>query len=420
MSTARRFSLVTGLLGCFAPFMLAAQETQTDQQAQIERGEYLAKAADCLACHVTEDGEPYAGGVEFKLPFGSLYSPNITPDEETGIGTWSDEDFVNAMQKGVGKGGKHYYPAFPYTSYTLMSREEILAIKAYLFSLEPVHQPNRENDISFPFNQRWGMTFWNWLFLDDERFQPDPERSEEWNRGAYLVQGPGHCGECHTPRNLFQAKDASKELAGTTIQGWRAWNITSDEESGIGAWPDEALASYLSEGHAKGYGLAGGPMAEAVNHSLRYLTDEDIQAIVTYLKDVPPQDSDVTRPPEKTLADEVPTDNPHSLGLKVFADACASCHRWDGDGRQTPHAALSGLRTVNDPEGLNLVRILIEGGKLHTGNTGNTGDSAASMPSFIEGYSNEEIASVSNFVLSHFGHVEGQLEAETIEDRLEE
>ncbi|MHB0777544.1 c-type cytochrome [Halomonas sp. WWR20] len=413
MKTARRLALIAGLLGCAAG-MASAQPSQENGQSLIERGEYLTRAADCLACHVTEEGKPYAGGVAFELPFGTLYSPNITPDEETGIGTWSDDDFVNAMQKGVGKDGKHYYPAFPYTSYTLMSRDEILAIKAYLFSLEPIHQPNRENDIGFPFNQRWGMMFWNWLFNDDERFEPDPAQSDEWNRGAYLVQGPGHCGECHTPRNLFQATDDAKALAGTTIQGWRAWNITGDPESGIGAWPDEALAAYLATGHAEGYGLAGGPMAEAVNHSLRHLSESDIQAIVTYLKSVPAQPSDVTRPPERELASGVPADTAHPLGLKVFADACASCHLWDGSGRQGPYAALRGLRTVNDPQGTNLVRILIEGGELHTE------QGEASMPSFDEGYSDEELAAVSNFVLSHFGSVEGKLDAETLAERRQE
>ena len=183
------FNTALGLVaGCLASTVYASDT------APMSKGEYLTRAADCVACHVVPGGKPYAGGLEFKLPFGSLYSPNITPDKETGIGNWTDDEFVDALQKGVGKDGKHYYPAFPYTSYTLMPREDILAIKGYLFSLEPVKQAPPENKIGFPFNQRWGMMFWNAIFASNERFVPDSKQSAEWNRGAYLVQGPGHCG----------------------------------------------------------------------------------------------------------------------------------------------------------------------------------------------------------------------------------
>ncbi len=214
-------NLRTCLRGVFGLSLLplaAVAQTAPADQTLIERGEYLARAGDCLACHVVEGGRPYAGGLPIEMPFGTLYSTNITPDKETGIGNWSDDDFVKAMQQGVGPDGQHYYPAFPYTSFTLMPREDILAIKAYLFSLEPVRQQNPENDLRFPFDQRWGMALWNLLFLDDKRFEPDPAQSEQWNRGRYLVEGPGHCAECHSPRNLFQARSGSKHLAGAEIQ----------------------------------------------------------------------------------------------------------------------------------------------------------------------------------------------------------
>lgn len=403
--TVLRLALGAVLLGCAPPALTASAGSEL-----IQRGEYLARAADCVACHVSEGGRPYAGGLPFKLPFGTLYSPNITPDRKTGIGSWSDDDFVSALQRGVGKDGKHYYPAFPYASYTLMPREDILAIKAYLFSLDPVHQPNRENEIGFPFNQRWGIALWNLFFNSDERFEPDPKQSAEWNRGAYLVQGPGHCGECHTPRNLFQARKGGKSLAGAEIQGWRAWNITSDRRSGVGGWPDEALASYLSSGHAEGYGVAGGPMAEAVNHSLRYLTAEDIYAMVVYLKSVPPQESDIARPPRNQLAASAPGgDNP--LGEKVYADACASCHRWDGSGNQTPYATLYGLRTVNDPQGMNLMQAILHGSKLHTV------EGEHAMPGFAAIYSDAELAAVGNFVIGRFGTTPGQLTAAEVAKR---
>ena len=400
-----------GLLGAALAMTAAGAPAQETDPALIARGEYLTRAADCLACHITEGGKPYAGGLPVKMPFGTLYSTNITPDKETGIGNWSDDEFVEAMQQGVGPDGKHYYPAFPYTSYTLMPREDILAIKAYLFSLEPVAQPNRENDIGFPFNQRWGIALWNLLFLDDERFEPDAGQSEQWNRGAYLVEGPGHCGECHTPRHLLQARSGSRALGGATIQGWAAWNITGDEQSGIGNWPDEALASYLATGVAPGYGVAGGPMAEVVNHSLRHLTAEDIQAMVVYLKSVPGQPAEVKRPENKALANEPPADSRHPLGQKLFADACASCHQWDGSGRQSDYASLRGLRTLNDPQGLNLVQVILNGDALH----GPSGHHL--MPAFSRHFNDREVSALSNFMLAHFGSQPGDLTPEAIAER---
>ncbi|WP_028238556.1 c-type cytochrome [Stutzerimonas azotifigens] len=407
-------NLRTCLRGVFGLSLLplaAVAQTAPADQTLIERGEYLARAGDCLACHVVEGGRPYAGGLPIEMPFGTLYSTNITPDKETGIGNWSDDDFVKAMQQGVGPDGQHYYPAFPYTSFTLMPREDILAIKAYLFSLEPVRQQNPENDLRFPFDQRWGMALWNLLFLDDERFEPDPAQSEQWNRGRYLVEGPGHCAECHSPRNLFQARSGSKHLAGAEIQGWNAWNITADEEAGIGAWPDEALARYLRTGVAEGYGVAGGPMAEVVNHSLRHLTEADIDAMVVYLKTVEPQPADIGRPAPRELAAEVPAETAHPLGRKLFADACASCHQWDGSGRQTPYAALRGLRTVHDADGRNLLRILLDGGHLEGP------DGHHLMPAFNRHFDDRELSDLGNFVLSHFGATEGRLTPEGVAER---
>ena len=395
----KHFHAVLGLLiGCFALPSVAAEATV------VSKGEYLARAADCVACHVVPGGKPYAGGLKFKLPFGSLYSPNITPDKETGIGDWSDDDFVNAVQRGVGKEGKHYYPAFPYTSYTLMSREDILAIKSYLFSLEPVSQRPPENTIGFPFNQRWGMMFWNWIFASDERFVADSRQSTEWNRGAYLVQGPGHCGECHTPRNLFQAMDSGKPLAGAELGNWQAYNISSDRQHGIGAWPEEALISYLSKGYAPGYGGAGGPMADAVEHSLRYLEPADIKAIAVFLKSTAPQAQGVTRP-ALLLNDEALQ---KGQGMKLFNDTCVACHLLDGSGRQSPAGGLVGLKTVNDPAGRNLIATLLEG------HTPNAARADQRMPYFAQSYNDVELAAISNFVLRRFGQSKGDIKPEDI------
>lgn len=389
----KTFNYALALLG--AAFALSAQAADP---TLISKGEYLTRAADCVACHLAPGGKPFAGGLSFKLPFGTLYSPNITPDKETGIGNWTDDDFVSALQKGVGKDGKHYYPAFPYTSYTAMSREDILAIKAYLFSLDPINQKPPENDLSFPFNQRWGMVFWNAVFASNERFVPDSKQSPEWNRGAYLVQGPGHCGECHTPRNIFQAMSTGNSLAGAELGNWRAYNISSDNQHGIGAWPQEALVSYLGQGYAPGYGGAGGPMADAVEHSLRYLDPADLKAIAVYLKSTPARSDGVARP-----AAQINDQASSPLGHKLFTDACAACHRLDGSGNQSPVAMLMGLKTVNDATGTNLIATLLEG------HSPSAVRADQRMPNFARAYNDTELAAVSTFVLRRFGQSNGEI-----------
>src|SRR6202163_1054695 len=251
-----------------------------------ERGEYLTRAADCAACHTAKDGIPFAGGRAFVLPFGTLYSTNITPDAETGIGNYTDANFLDAVHKGIGRGNTKLYPAMPYASYTYMSNADALAIKAYLFTLKPLHARAPPNTLVFPFNQRSLMSIWSVLFNPDTRYEPNVERSAEWNRGAYLAEAMGHCGECHTPRNLLFGLNNRQKFAGTVQAGWRAYNITSDRSSGVGAWSDADLIHYLSMGHADGRGTASGPMGEAVDESLSHLQPTDIAALVAYVRSV--------------------------------------------------------------------------------------------------------------------------------------
>ncbi len=219
---------------------------------QVKRGEYLARAADCLVCHTASGGADYAGGLAIPLPFGTLYTTNITPDKDTGIGNYSDQDFLDALRRGRRRDGTHLYPAMPYTSYTYMTDADGLAIKAYLFSLPAVHATAPDNTFAFPFNQRWLMVFWSTLFNADARFAPNSDRSPEWNRGAYIAEALAHCGECHTPRNLGLALDNGKKFAGAVTAGWHAFNITSDQGSGIGGWSDDEVFAYLATGHALG------------------------------------------------------------------------------------------------------------------------------------------------------------------------
>src|SRR5580658_6674949 len=234
----------------------------------VERGEYLTRAADCVVCHTAEGGVAFAGGRAFVLPFGTMYSTNITPDVDTGIGSYTDENFLDALHKGIGRNNTRLYPAMPYASYTYMSDADALAIKAYLFSLKPVHAPAPVNSMVFPFNQRSLMAVWSMFFNPQKRYQPNIDRSASWNRGAYLVEAMEHCGECHTPRNLLLALNNREKFSGAVQAGWRAYNITPDRRSGVGSWSDAELIHYLSIGHADGRGSASGPMGEAVDASL--------------------------------------------------------------------------------------------------------------------------------------------------------
>ena len=372
------------------------------------RGEYLARAADCIGCHKTARGKPFAGGLAFKLPVGTLYSTNITPDKETGIGEWTDEEFVKAMHEGVDRNGTRLYPAFPYSAYTLLTRNDVLAIKAYLFTLKPVHYRPPENDMMFPFNQRSLMGLWSMLYNPAQRFQPHIDRPPMWNRGAYLVEALGHCGECHTPRTLLQGLDEDKKFGGAMIEGWKAYNMTSDRHSGIGAWSDDELVEYLSTGHAEGRSTAVGPMGPVVSNSLRFLTRDDIAAMVAYLRTAPPihDTADLAvaqkRPStilleSRTRSPRGPARNDEDLGLRVFEGACASCHDWDGTGVQSPYAALIGNRTVNDPTGINLTQVILHGAS-HQSQPADM-----YMPAFSTGYSDAEIAAVVNYVTGRFG-----------------
>ncbi|MGV7210182.1 c-type cytochrome [Oxalobacteraceae bacterium A2-2] len=385
--------------------------------SQIERGAYLAKAADCVACHTVAGGKPYAGGLAFKLPFGTLYSSNITADKETGIGNYSDDDFVRALHDGIRRDGKRLYPAFPYTSYSQLSRDDALAIKAYLFSLPTVKQQARQPELGFPFNQRWAMGFWNAAFFKAERFQPTPGKPAEWNRGAYLAVALAHCAECHTPRNIGFALNHSKELSGAVVNGWQAPNITSDPVHGIGKWTDAELALYLRTGHASGHGSAAGPMGEAVENSLQYLAPQDVQALITYLRSVAPRAGDeaaaINARPDSMAGSGPYTPSPATPshlagGLRLFEASCASCHQWNGQGAQSSHASLAGARSVNDPAGRNVVQIILHGAKMRIGGK------EVAMPSFKAAFTDDEIAQLSNYVIFQFGGKQGKVTADAV------
>jgi mono/diheme cytochrome c family protein len=377
----------------------------------VTRGKYLTEAADCEVCHTAEGSQPFAGGLAFRTPFGVLYSPNITADRETGIGTWTDEDFIRAVHKGIAKDGQRLYPAFPYESYTLLADDDVRAIKAYLFSLPVERATAPPNNLKFPFNQRWLMGIWSAFYNPDQRFQPRQNRSSEWNRGAYLVEGLAHCGDCHTPRNLAQALNNRRKFEGTVIGAWAAYNITQDPVSGVGEWSDAELIEYLHAGHAVGRGAAGGPMAEVVDASLSNLLPADIRAIVAYLRSIPAIRTRDLAAPKASPASDMPkriNAGADLRGEQIFAGNCASCHGWSGVSLLTSGATLTGDRAVNDASAVNVAQMILSGANRRTP------EGVLFMPGFGSAYSDTEIAAVANYVTGRFGVTPSHLTARDI------
>jgi mono/diheme cytochrome c family protein len=380
----------------------------------ISRGQYIATAADCIACHTVRGGAPFAGGRAFDLPFGTIYSTNITPDKATGIGAWTDAQFVRALRSGVAADGTQLYPAFPYTSYHRMTDADALALRAYLDSVPAAHAPAKPDPLAFPFDQRPLLRLWKLVFMPrGGPFAADAHRDAQWNRGAYLVTTLGHCGECHTPRNLAYGMEGGQALAGGTIQGWSAWNLTADPHHGLGKVGQAQLIEYLRYGYAPGLGGAGGPMREAIDDSLSKLTDADLVAIAAYLKSVPakargptvgetPQ-AIVAGGPASPLGGAAP-----SPGQRIFEGACAGCHAWNGQGQVDATATLAGLPAVNDPHALNVMQTVLHGA------ASNSPEGHGWMPSFSAGYSNAEIAAVANYAVGRFGGVSGQASARDV------
>ncbi len=389
------------LVALLASLVVGQAYAATDQ---VARGEYLARAADCVACHSGPGRAAWTGGREFVLPFGKIYSPNITPDRDTGIGQYTDAEWINMMHAGVGHDGKHLYPVMPYNSYTRVTDEDALAIKAYLFTLPAVHVEPVQNQLGFPYNQRWLMFFWNLFNNPGSRLEANTTKTADWNRGAYLVEGLGHCAQCHTPRNFMQGL-SSKAFAGTVQQGWLAYNLTSDKERGLGSWSDAQLEQYLSTGHADGHGPASGPMAEAVSNSLRYMTPQDIHAMVVYLRDVPARDDG---PPATGTPVSPPVIDPR--GQRIFVEACAGCHLPNGQGRQSPWAALAGSHSVGDVDGGNLVQVLTHGTQVETA------DGLMFMHAFERAYTDPELAAVANYTIAQVGGQVGKVTPKQIHD----
>jgi mono/diheme cytochrome c family protein len=355
----------------------------------VAKGQYLATAGDCVACHTSTGGKQFAGGDALQTPFGKIYPPNITPDVKTGIGSWSDDDFYRALHEGVRKDGVYLYPAFPFPWYTKVTRDDAIAIKAYLFSLPPVNAPDKPLGFSFPFDIREGLLAWRTAFFKADTFKPDSTKSPEWNRGAYLVEGLGHCGECHNRQNLMGASDWSGRLKGGEINGWYAPALTSDGRQGVGSWSDADLVTYLKTGAAPGKGVVVGPMRQTIQDSLSHLSDTDLHAMAVYIKSVP-----AGSPGASTKVEGMQTAS--APGEQAYLTHCAFCHLPSGQGQKGAIPALAGNPTVNAAGPENVIRVVLGGLRASHG--------YAPMPAVGAGMSDQEVADVANYVRQSWGN----------------
>ncbi|MGE6527876.1 c-type cytochrome [Pseudomonas sp. NPDC077382] len=400
-------SLFAGLLGTAAG--LAHAGDGSDSYDLVARGRYLAELGDCTACHTLPGEVPFAGGVRIDTPFGAVLGANITPDADTGIGRWSFEDFQNTMSRGHARGGKRLYAAMPYTAYTKVTRKDNRALFAYLNSLEPVHHEVDTNQLPFPFNIRTSLIAWNWLAFDEGVYQPDPERSDEWNRGAYLVQGLGHCGSCHSPKNLIGGDKDGQFLTGSALQGWMAPDITGSAHTGLGRWSEAEIVRYLKTG-ANRFDVASGPMAEAVEHSTQYWNDADLAAVAIYLKSL----GDPEQVPPEPLAED---DERLRTGALIYEDQCSACHTPDGEGITNLFPKLADAPLVNSRDATSLIRVVLAGSRAVGTDAAPT---APAMPSFAWAISDEYIAAVLTYVRNSWGNAAEPVSAEEVKAVREE
>lgn len=377
----------------------AQEQAPTAGSPTILKGEYLARAGDCIACHTAPEGRLFAGGRAMPTPFGTLYTSNITPDLETGIGKWTADDFYRMMHTGRFPDGGLLYPAMPFASYTKVTRQDSDAIYAYLKSIEPVRQQNRPHDLGFPYNNRSLILGWRTLYFTEGEFQPDASKSQEWNRGAYLVEGLGHCGMCHSPINALGGSPESEQFKGGLIpmQNWYAPSLTSNREAGLGDWSIEEISDLLRTGVSR-RGAVYGPMAEVVYNSLQYLSDQDTRAMSVYLKSIA-QDS-LPEPPQASVP---PTEGSllMSLGKTVYDTRCASCHGSQGQGAPPHYPPLAGNQSIQMESAVNAIRMVLNGG-YPPGTAGNP--MPHGMPPFAGVLSDNDVAAVVTYIRTSWGN----------------
>ena len=372
----------------FLPLLFLIPAAFAGTQTQVERGQYLATAGDCISCHTGPSGKPFAGGLKMKTPFGYLLTPNITPDVQTGIGSWSEEDFFRAIHDGVNKHDQDLFPAMPFVAGTKVSREDVNAIYAYIQTIPAVSNAVSVNHLDFPFNIRKSMFFWRELFFTPGFYQPDTSKSASWNRGAYLVEGLGHCSDCHSPRDVLGGIKQSKAFTGALIDGWFALNLTSNITTGLGAWSASDSATYLKTGAYPGKTTALGPMAEVVHNSTSHLTDDDLLAMATYLK---------TLPANSSLYGGNKKIDLHKLeGARLYIDNCSGCHQSSGRGVQGVIPPLAGNPAVIAPNPGNIIKVVLNGVIAQ--------NNYIAMPEFGSKLTDVEIAELVNYARTSWGN----------------
>ncbi|HXR88380.1 MAG TPA: cytochrome c [Stellaceae bacterium] len=399
------------LLGCSASAAdIATRPNETAHNRQnfdeIQRGRYLATLSDCTGCHTKPEGGAFmAGGYPIETPFGKLISPNITPDKDTGIGAWSDDQFVDAVQHGRARDGAHLYPAMPYTAYVKMPREDVLAIRAYLATIPPVRNSVVSNQLPFPFRIRASMIAWNWLFFDDEPFRGDPKKSAEWNRGAYLVAGPAHCGVCHNDKNFLGGDKSNGALRGTVIQGWEAPDLTQDRRTGLAHWTVDDIVAYLKTGHNR-ISAASGPMAEVIRDSTSQMHDDDLQAIATFVKDQ-------AAPQQQSASAIAQSDPAMKEGQAIYVDACSACHARDGSGAPNIFPALKNSPIVQSTDPTTLARVVLHGTQNVATPEAPTGPA---MPAFGWKLTDQQAAAVLTYIRNAWGNAAAAVTAGQVND----
>lgn len=398
------------------PFLLTGRTWADDGIQSISRGEYLAKAGDCAACHSVKGSEPFSGGLKMSTPVGAIYSTNITSDKKTGIGNYSYDEFASALRQGIAKDGHRLYPAMPYPSFAKINDADMHALYDYFMQVKPVNQPNRESDIPWPLSMRWPLAVWDWVFHDDVEFAPDNTQSSDWNQGAYLVQGLGHCGSCHTPRGIgFQEKALDQRdenyLTGGTLDGWHAPNLTGNRQNGLGTWQATDIASFLKTGHNATH-AAYGPMGEVVEKSTQYLSDSDRDAIAIYLKSLSasnPQEP-VIKADDKTINAMLRGDE-RQTGMQEYVDNCAACHRLDGKGYKDTFPALAQNSSVTSDDPSSLISLMLKGGRVPSTQTSPTG---LAMPDFGWRLDDQQAANVMTFIRNAWGNQASAVTAEQV------
>jgi mono/diheme cytochrome c family protein len=371
----------------------AAGPARAEPSAEdIAHGKMLVEAGNCGGCHTADPAKPFAGGKRIETPFGAIYAPNLTPDRDTGIGAWSNEDFRRALREGVAPNGSRYYPAFPYPYFTKLTRDDIFAIRAYLATLTPVSNKAPPPELRFPFNFRVVMRVWDSLFFKPGIFEPDQNKSAAWNRGGYLVTGLAHCGACHTPKNMFGADRHGRSLSGGQVAGWFAPRLDGSVRSGLKSWSVDDIVDYLQSGR-NGRSHAGGLMAEVVLNSTSKMSDGDVRAIATYLKELP------AGPPEPEVI--APTEAAMAAGRAIYDHACISCHELDGSGAPRIYPPLPGNALLQSADPSSTLRVILDGAQsITTPRAPNAG----SMPAYAKQFSDQQIAEVTNYIRNAWGN----------------